>query len=107
MILNRQDKEKLVSDLYYNQSKSYRQITKGARICPRDIKAILEKPAKAMELRQSMSVSSQAYKLFSEGKRPLPVSVHYLVFVIHHPALECLVLHGSHIDSIILMFTVF
>jgi predicted DNA-binding protein YlxM (UPF0122 family) len=64
MTLTRQEKEKLVLDLYYNQDKSYHQIAKEARICPRDIKATLEKTVKAMELKESMSVSSQAYKLF-------------------------------------------
>jgi DNA-directed RNA polymerase specialized sigma subunit len=59
-----QDKEKLVLDLYYNQNKSYHQIAKEARICPRDIKAILEKTVKAMELKESMSVSSQALELY-------------------------------------------
>jgi predicted DNA-binding protein YlxM (UPF0122 family) len=58
MALTRQEKEKLVLDLYYNQNKSYHQIAKEARICPRDIKAILEKTVKAMELKESMFVSS-------------------------------------------------
>jgi hypothetical protein len=75
MALTRQEKEKLVLDLYYNQNKSYHQIAKEARICPRDIKAILEKPVKDMELKKSMSISSQAYKLFSEGKSPLQVAI--------------------------------
>ncbi|HZD81441.1 MAG TPA: hypothetical protein VE076_01075, partial [Nitrososphaeraceae archaeon] len=75
MALTRQEKEKLVLDLYYNQNKSYHQIAKEARICPRDIKAILEKPVKDMELKKSMSSSSQAYKLFSEGKSPLQVAI--------------------------------
>jgi hypothetical protein len=73
--LTRQEKEKLVLDLYYNQNKSYHQIAKEARIFPRDIKAIMDKPVKEVELKQSMSVSSQAYKLFSEGKRPLEVAI--------------------------------
>jgi hypothetical protein len=73
--LTRQEKEKLVLDLYYNQNKSYHQIAKEARICPRDIKAILDKPVKAMELKECMSVSSQAYKLFSEGKSSLQVAI--------------------------------
>jgi hypothetical protein len=75
MPLTRQEREKLVLDLYYNQNKSYRQIAKEARICPRDIKAILEKPVKEMEVKKSMSISSQAYKLFSEGKSPLEVAI--------------------------------
>src|SRR6188472_514769 len=74
MRLNRQEKEKLVLDLY-SQGRTYREIAEEARICPRDIKAIVEKPVKAMELKQSISVSSQAYKLFSEGKSPLEVAI--------------------------------
>jgi len=75
MALTRQEKEKLVLDLYYNQNKSYHQIAKEARICPRDIKAILEKPVKEMELKQSVSISSQAYKLFSEGRTLAQVAI--------------------------------
>jgi predicted transcriptional regulator len=74
MALTRQEKEKLVLELY-TQGKTYRQIAEEARICPRDIKNIVEKPVKAMELKQSISVSSQAYKLFSEGKTPLQVAI--------------------------------
>jgi hypothetical protein len=75
MALARHEKEKLVLDLYYNHNKSYHQIAKEARICPRDIKAILEKTVKAMELKESMSVSSQAYKLFSERKTLAQVAI--------------------------------
>ena len=39
MILTRQEKEKLVLDLY-NQGKTYRGIAKDARMCPRDIGAM-------------------------------------------------------------------
>ena len=41
-ILTRQEKERLVLDLY-NQGKAYRQIAKEARISPRDIGIILNK----------------------------------------------------------------
>ena len=68
MALTRQEKEKLVLDLYYNQNKSYHQIAREARICPRDIKTILNKVIKGKESQESVSVSSQAYKLFSERR---------------------------------------
>ena len=58
--LTRQEKEKLVLELY-SQGKTYRQIAEEARICPRDIKAILEKTVKAMELQESMSVSDYTH----------------------------------------------
>jgi DNA-directed RNA polymerase specialized sigma subunit len=42
-ILTRQQRERLVLDLYYNQGKIYREISKEARISPRDIGVILNK----------------------------------------------------------------
>ena len=41
-ILTRQERERLVLDLY-NQGKTYREISKEARISPRDIGIILNK----------------------------------------------------------------
>ena len=91
-ILTRQERERLVIELY-NQGKTYREISKKARISPRDIgvilnKAIEEKKAegkeqnnndadknKEQEQQQQLSLSTQAYKLFSEGKTPLEVAI--------------------------------
>jgi DNA-directed RNA polymerase specialized sigma subunit len=42
-ILTREERERLVLDLYYNQGKTYREISKEARISPRDIGVILNK----------------------------------------------------------------
>ena len=42
-ILTRQEKERLVLELYYNQGKTYREISKEARISPRDIGVILNR----------------------------------------------------------------
>ncbi len=41
-ILTRQEKERLVLDLY-NQDKTYREISKEARLSPRDIGVILNR----------------------------------------------------------------
>ena len=81
-ILNRQEREKLVLDLY-NQGKTIREIAKEVRMSFRDIGVILKKtfPEKAEGLKeqqeelQQLSVSTQAYKLFSEGKRPVEVAI--------------------------------
>jgi hypothetical protein len=73
--LTRQAKEMLVLDLYYNQNKTYRQIAKEAKICPRDIKTILDKKTKEIELSQSTSISSQAFKLFLQDKTPIQVAI--------------------------------
>jgi hypothetical protein len=93
-ILTRQERERLVLDLYYNQGKTYREISKQARISPRDIgvilnKAIEEKTEASKEQGQDnngneknqnqeqehLSLSTQAYKLFSERKTPLEVAI--------------------------------
>ena len=73
MVLTREEKERLVLDLY-NQGKSTSEIAEEARMSFRDIgvilnKAIEEKEA-SKEQAEKMSQSTQAYKLFSEGKSP-------------------------------------
>lgn len=50
-------------------------IAEEARICPRDIKTILDKVVKGREFKESVSVSSQAYKFFTEGKTPIQVAI--------------------------------
>ena len=57
-------------DLYDNGS-SYREIAKEARVSLRDIKGILDKANGV----QSLSKSSQAYQMFSEGKSPTDVAI--------------------------------
>jgi hypothetical protein len=88
-ILTRQERERHVLDLYYNQGKTYREISKEARISPRDIGVILNKAvkekaegikqqdeAKKNQLEeQQLSLSAQAYKLFSNRKTPLEVAI--------------------------------
>ena len=71
MGLTREEKENLVLDLYYNQGKTYAEIAKEARISLRDIGPILKKSG----TEQSLSNSSQAYQLFSEGKTPIQVAI--------------------------------
>lgn len=68
--LTRQEKEKIVLELY-SQGKAYHEIAKEARVSLRDIGPILKKSG----IEQSLSISSQAYKLFSEGKSPSEVAI--------------------------------
>jgi len=68
--LNRKEKEKLVIELYENGS-SYREIAREARISLRDIKGILDRASGV----HTMSKSSQAYQMFSEGKSPTEVAI--------------------------------
>ena len=78
-MLTRQEKEKLVIDLY-NQGKTIREISKEVRMSFRDIGSILKKASGEMEEKQekeksSLSSSAQAYRLYSEGKTPLEVAI--------------------------------
>jgi transposase len=91
-ILTREERERLVLDLY-NQGKTYREISKEARISPRDIGLILNKVIKEkteglkeeqdninsknhnQENEQHLSISAQAYKLFYDRKTPLEVAI--------------------------------
>jgi hypothetical protein len=97
-MLSNIEKEKLVIDLYYNQRKNVRQIAQEARISFRDIGTILKKKeAAAVNDRsgsrngivamdsqqqqlgngssQSKQKSTQAYTLYSEGKKPVEVAI--------------------------------
>jgi hypothetical protein len=78
MVLTREEKEKLVLDLY-NQGKSTREIAEEARMSFRDIGVILntaiEDKETSKEQAEKMSQSTQAYKLFSEGKSPVQVAI--------------------------------
>ena len=78
MVLTRQQREKLVLDLY-NQGKNTREIAQEVRMSFRDISAIVDKARKDEEKStmqsEKMSQSSQAYKLFSDGKPPIDVAI--------------------------------
>jgi hypothetical protein len=69
--ISREEKENLVLDLYHNQNKTYREITKIAGTYPREIKAILKKADPS----RSQSTPSQAYQLFLEGKTVTHVAI--------------------------------
>jgi hypothetical protein len=99
-MLSNVEKEKFVLDLYYNQRKNVRQIAQEARISFRYIAATLKKKEgvavndgdgsgsgngirvaidnQQQQLgnvnSQSNQKSTQAYKLLSEGKKPVEVA---------------------------------
>jgi|SRR5215216_3228484 transposase len=90
-IRTRQEREKLVLDLY-NQGKTIREIAKEARMSFRDIGAILNKPVEEKtegikqqenaeenceqeQEQQHLSLAAKAYKLFSDRKTPLEVAI--------------------------------
>jgi hypothetical protein len=101
-MLSNIEKEKLVIDLYYNQHKNVRQIAQEARMSFRDIAAILKKKEEAAAVNDgngsgngigvvvdnqqqqqqlangssnSNQKSTQAYKLYSEGYKPVEVAI--------------------------------
>jgi transposase len=75
-ILTKQERERLVLQLY-NQGKTIREIAKEVRISFRDIGVILNKAVedKSEEIKQHLSLVTQAYKLFSDRKTPLEVAI--------------------------------
>jgi hypothetical protein len=75
-MLTRQEKERLVIELY-NQGKTIREISKEVRISFRDIGAILRKESgeEQNEKQSLLSPSSQAYRLFLEGKTPIEAAI--------------------------------
>ena len=78
-MLSNAQREKLVLDLY-NQGKNLRQIAKEARMSFRDITTILQKAAANVESEngkktEMVDKSTQAYKLFAEGKKPIEVAI--------------------------------
>jgi predicted DNA-binding protein YlxM (UPF0122 family) len=68
------DRKKRVIDLYFNQDKSYAEIAQIERISPRDIHAIIKEEEARRQKHKQQEISAQAYKLFSEGKRPVQVA---------------------------------
>lgn len=89
-MLTRQEREQIVLDLY-NQGKTIRDIAKEVRISFRDIGAVLKKEEEkerqkkqlennttnidSINNQRGMSLSAQAYELFSQGKNPIQVAI--------------------------------
>jgi DNA-binding NarL/FixJ family response regulator len=74
MVLTKVEKERLVLDLYH-QGKNTRQIAKQVGISFGDLGAIVQNAAKEKEREHSISVSSEAYAMFSNGKTPIQVTI--------------------------------
>ena len=72
MVLSREEKEKMVLDLYYNKGYTYKRLTRELRMSPNQIREVIkrheEKNDAIASKKKMLSLSSQAYKLFSEGK---------------------------------------
>ena len=85
--LNKFEKHDLVIRLH-NEGKTYREIAHIAHISPRDIKPILKKYEQNLENKKrrkeinqettkakKLSLSSQAFTLFKDGKKPTEVAI--------------------------------
>jgi hypothetical protein len=74
-----EDRKKRVTDLYFNQHKTYAEIAEIERMSPRDIGPIIKEEQVRRQKykleKQQQEISSKAYKLFSEGKRPVDVAI--------------------------------
>jgi hypothetical protein len=82
MVLSREEKEKMVLDLYYNKGYTYKQLTRELRMSPNQIREIIKRHEENNDstenqdqIQKKTSTSSQAYRLFSEGKTPLDVAI--------------------------------
>jgi hypothetical protein len=79
MVLSREEKERMVLELYYNKGYTYRQITKELRMSPNQIREIIKRHEEKNEAiankKKVLSLSSQAFKLFSEGKSNVQVTI--------------------------------
>ena len=86
MYLSKEEKERRIIDLYYNQGKTYHEIVKELKVSPNYVSAVLKKHEeeenaaavtkikhKQQENKTSKEVAS--FKLFSEGKNTIEVAI--------------------------------
>src|SRR5918994_2719890 len=86
MYLSKEEKERRIIDLYYNQRKTTREIVEELRVSPNNVSAALKKHeeeenaaavSKTKHKEQEDKISRQvaAYKQFSEGKNLIQVAI--------------------------------
>jgi transposase-like protein len=86
MFLSKEQKERRIIELYYNQGKTFQEIAKEVKVSPNFISAVLRKHeeeknaaavSKIKHEQQEDKISKQvaAYELFSEGKNPIEVAI--------------------------------
>ena len=79
MILSREEKENMVLDLYYSKGNTYKQITKALKMSPNQLREIIKKHEEKNDAiankKKELSLSSQAYKMFYEGKTNVEVAI--------------------------------
>ena len=79
MFLSKEEKERLVLELYYEKDYTYRQIAKELHMSPNQIQDIIrrheEKTNAKANKKKELSLYSKAYKLFSKGKTNVEVAI--------------------------------
>src|SRR5215216_2784998 len=79
MVLSREEKEKMVLDLYYNKGCTYKQLTRELRMSPNQIREIIKRHEDDDDAiankKKELSLSSKAYKLFYEGRTNVQVAI--------------------------------
>src|SRR5918994_5526582 len=86
MFLNKEQKERCIIDLYYNQGKTTHEIVEELRVSPNYVSAALKKheeeenaaavsKTKREEQEDKISKQVAAYELFSEGKNLIEVAI--------------------------------
>src|SRR5918997_617968 len=69
----------MVLDLYHNKGYTYKQLTRELRMSPNQLSEIIkrheEKNDTIANKKKELSLSSQAYKLFYEGKNNVEVAI--------------------------------
>ena len=86
MYLSKEEKERRIIDLYYNQGKTYHEIVKELKVSPNFVNAVLKKHeeeenaaavTKIKHEQQENKTSKEvaSFKLFSEGKNTIEVAI--------------------------------
>ncbi|MDQ3868568.1 MAG: hypothetical protein M3250_03310 [Thermoproteota archaeon] len=82
--MSREEKERRIIDLYYNQGKTVREIIKELRVSPNYVSGVLKKKEEEEknnsivtrnQQQASSSLSTKAYELLSQGKKPFQVAI--------------------------------
>jgi hypothetical protein len=81
MVLSREEKEKMVLDLYYTKDYTYKQLTRELRMSPNQLREIIKRHEEKKNddaianKKKELSLSSKAYKLFYGGRTNVQVAI--------------------------------
>src|SRR5215217_5412540 len=81
MIQSREEKEKMVLDLYYTKGYTYKQLTRELRLSPNQLREIIKRHEEkknddaVANKKKELSLSSRDYKLFYEGRTNVQVAI--------------------------------